>query len=157
MTDAQFVALIDQHQAIIHKISHLYRDSREDREDLFQEIVLQLWRSVHSFRGEAKFSTWMYRVALTTAISSLRKKRPQLVYPAELPDPKEPLAEKDEQQERLLEALKQLNDAEKALITLYLDDFSYAEMAAITGISENNVGVKLKRIKTKIQQLLNKQ
>ncbi|WP_276484331.1 RNA polymerase sigma factor [Paraflavitalea pollutisoli] len=156
MTDAQFVALIDEHQAIIHKISRLYRDSREDREDLFQEIVLQLWRSIGSFRGEAKFSTWMYRVALTTAISSLRKKKPQLVYPAELPDRKEPVADGHEQQEQLMRALRQLSDAEKALITLYLEDISYAEMAAITGISENYVGVKLKRIKTKIQQLLNK-
>ena len=154
MDESQFLQLIGQHQGIIHKICRLYRDSPEDREDLFQEIVFQLWRSLSTFEGKSQFSSWMYKIALNTAIASFRRKKPDITYTNNLPD--QPLVHCDpgEQHERLLEALKQLNDADKALMTLYLDDLSYREMAEITGMSENNVGVKLNRIKNKIQQLL---
>jgi RNA polymerase sigma factor (sigma-70 family) len=153
MNETQFIQLIDRHQGIIHKICRLYRDSPEDREDLFQEIVFQLWKSVPTFNNEATFSTWMYRVALSTAIVTFRKKKPQIIYTPVLPDKPETLPE-HEQTEQLFAALKKLDDDEKALITLYLEDLSYKEIAAITGITENNVGVKLNRIKNKIQQLL---
>lgn len=154
MDESQFLQLIGQHQGIIHKICRLYRDSPEDREDLFQEIVFQLWRSITTFEGKSQFSSWMYKIALNTAIASFRRKKPDITYTSNLPD--QPLVQYDpgDQHERLLEALKQLNDADKALMALYLDDLSYREMAEITGISENNVGVKLNRIKSKIQQLL---
>jgi len=98
----------------------------------------------------------MYRIALNTTILPFRKKRPDIRYTDQLPDHPEEPHESDEQQEQLLHALKQLNDADKALITLYLEDLSYKEIAEITGITENNVGVKLNRIKNKIQQLLKK-
>jgi RNA polymerase sigma factor (sigma-70 family) len=153
MNETQFIQLINRHQGIIHKICRLYRDSPEDREDLFQEIVFQLWKSVSTFNNEATFSTWMYRVALSTAIVGFRKKKPQIIYTPVLPDNPETLQE-HEQTEQLFAALKKLNDDEKALITLYLEELSYKEIAAITGITENNVGVKLNRIKNKIQQLL---
>jgi RNA polymerase sigma-70 factor (ECF subfamily) len=156
MDETQFLQLINTHQGIIHKICRLYRDTPQDREDLFQEIIFQLWRSVPSFEGKAKFSSWMYRIALNTAILPFRKKRPDIRYTGQLPDNPEEPHEPDEQQEQLLHALKQLNDADKALITLYLEDLSYKEIAEITGITENNVGVKLNRIKNKIQQLLKK-
>lgn len=156
MDETQFLQHISAHQAIIHKICRLYRDTPHDREDLFQEIIFQLWRSVPSFQGKAKFSSWMYRIALNTAILPFRKKRPDIRYMDQLPDNPEEHLEPDEQQEQLLHALKQLNDADKALITLYLEDLSYKEIAEITGITENNVGVKLNRIKNKIQQLLKK-
>lgn len=153
MEETQFIQLIDQHQGIIHKICRLYRDVKEDREDLFQEIVFQLWKSLPSFSGKASFSTWMYRVALSTAIVTFRKKKPQIILTPELPD--EPEApQESEQTDQLFAALKKLNDEEKALITLYLEELSYREIAEITGITENNVGVKLNRIKSKIQQLL---
>ncbi|GAA4437368.1 RNA polymerase sigma factor [Ravibacter arvi] len=154
MEEAQFVRLINEHQGIIHKISRLYRDSPEDREDLFQEIVFQLWKSLPSFREKAAFSTWMYRIALSTAISAFRKKRPDIRYTAALPDALEEPPESHDRRERLFGALRKLNDADKALITLYLEDLSYHEIAEISGISENHVGVKLNRIKQKIQQLL---
>ena len=153
MNETQFIQHIDRHQGIIHKICRLYRDSPEDREDLFQEIVFQLWKSIPTFSNEAAFSTWMYRVALSTAIVAFRKKKPQIIYTPVLPDKPETLQEHD-QSEQLFVALKKLNDDEKALITLYLEELSYKEIAAITGITENNVGVKLNRIKNKIQQLL---
>ncbi len=154
MEEAQFIHLINEHQGIIYKICRLYRDSREDREDLFQEIVFQLWKSLPGFRGKAAFSTWLYRIALSTAISAFRKKRPDIRYTTALPDEPEEPDEQHEQRERLFDALRQLNDADKALITLYLENLSYQEIAEISGISENNVGVKLSRIKQKIQQLL---
>lgn len=155
MDQAQFLALITEHQGIILKICRVYRNSKEDREDLFQEIVFQLWKSAPSFEGRAKFSTWMYRIALSTAIASYRKKKPDILYTPMLPHAQEEQQDPGEQRERLFGALTKLNDADKALITLYLEDLSYQEIAAITGLTENNVGVKLNRIKNKIQQLLN--
>lgn len=154
MDEAQFLRLIDQHQGIIHKICRLYRDTREDREDLFQEIVFQLWRSRAGFRGEAQFSTWLYRVALSTAITLYRKRKPSITYTADVPDRQELAQEPDEQREQLFRALKQLGDADKALITLYLEGLTYQEMAAITGLTETNIGTKLNRIKKSIQQLI---
>lgn len=156
MEEIQFLALIAENQAIIHKVCRLYRDSREDREDLFQEITYQLWRALPSFKGEAKVSTWLYRVALNTAIASFRKKKPDVSYSTSLPDlPEETQSEELEiRQERLFAALKQLDDSEKAIVTLYLEELSYQQIAEITGINENYVGVKLNRIKNKIQKLL---
>lgn len=152
MNESQFIQHIGQHQHIIHKICRLYRDSREDREDLFQEIVFQLWKSASTFEGRSKFSTWMYRIALSTAVAGFRKKTPAIVYPETLPEQTEAPDEKQVQSEQLMEAVKKLDDADKALIALYLEDLSYQEIAEITGISENYVGVKLNRIKTKLLQ-----
>jgi RNA polymerase sigma factor (sigma-70 family) len=154
MEEAEFLALVDQYQGIIHKICRLYRDSKEDREDLFQEIVFQLWKYAHTFRGDAKFSSWMYRVALSTAISAFRKKKPAIKYLPVVPDEPYVPQQPDENREELFLALKQLNDADKALITLYLEDLSYQEIAEIVGITESNVGARLNRVRTKIQQLL---
>lgn len=151
MNETEFLALIAQHQGIIAKICRLYRDGKEDREDLFQEIVYQLWKSVPGYSGRAGFSTWLYRVALTTAIAAYRKKQPRIVYTATLPE--HAASAENADQEQLLQALKRLNDGEKALITLYLEDLSYREIAAITGITESNVGVKLNRIKQKLAKI----
>lgn len=157
MDEKMFLALINEHQGIIHKICRLYRDVREDREDLFQEITFQLWRSHQTFKNESKISTWIYRIALNTAIASFRKKKQVIAYSPVLPDlaEEQPDEELAFRQERLFNALKRLNDADKAIITLYLEDLSYQQIAEIIGISENNVGVKLNRIKIKIKNLLN--
>lgn len=154
MDENRFLELINQHQVIIHKICRLYRDLKEDREDLFQEIVFQLWKSASTFNNRSKFSTWMYQVALSTAIAVYRKKKPGIQYHSELPDRAEEQDQENEQHELLLQAIKKLNDGDKALILLYLEDLSYKEIAEITGITENNVGVRLKRIRDKIQQLI---
>jgi len=156
MDEKPFLALIQEHQGIIHKICRLYRDSKEDREDLFQEITYQLWKSFPAFKGEAKISTWMYRIALNTAIASFRKKRLDVEYQPVLPDlPDQEVNEEQAiRQERLFGALKQLNESERAIITLYLDELSYRQIAEIIGINENNVGVKINRIKLKIQKLI---
>lgn len=156
--EKEFLTTIHKYQNIIYKVCKLYRDSKEDQEDLFQETVYQLWKSYPTFKGEAKVSSWIYRVALNTAIAVYRKKNKLSVdYFETFPETIHPTAGQavSENEERLFGALKVLNDAEKAVISLYLEGFTYEEMAAITGISESNVGVRLNRIKNKLKHILN--
>ena len=155
--EKEFVALIHDYQNIIYKICRLYRDNKEDQEDLFQEIVYQLWKSYQGFKGESKVSSWIYRIALNTAIAVYRKSKISVDYYEEFPEHLHLSDEKNisQNEERLFWALRRLNDSEKAVISLYLEDFNYAEIAAITGLSESNVGVRLNRIKNKLKQILN--
>lgn len=136
----------------------MYCDKEECRQDLFQDILLQLWQSFQSFKKQSKFSTWMYRVALNTAISQFRKKKnntenltPDI--PINVPE-EETYKEKEDRRELIHKAIGKLNKAEKAIIILYMDDYGYEEIAEITGISMSNVGVKISRIKTKLQKIL---
>lgn len=152
MDEQTFIRLLDDNRQILHKICRLYRDNREDRQDLYQEIVYQLWRSIPGYLGQAKPSTWIYRVALNTALTAFRKKKPDITYPATLPEYSS--ADPPEHEALLFTALGQLNDAEKALMTLYLEDLSYSDIAAITGMDENHVGVKLYRIRQKLKNIL---
>ena len=156
--EKDFLKHLSQYNAMIHKLCRLYRDSVEDREDLFQEIVFQLWKSYPNYKGDAKINTWMYRIALNTAIASFRKKSTTINYSPELPDfaEEQQSDELELRQERLFAVLKLFDDSEKALIALYFEELSYHEIAEITGINENYVGVKLNRIKAKIKTLLNK-
>ncbi len=158
MSEQQFLSLVKQHQGIVHKICRLYRDSVQDREDLFQEIMFQLWQSFPAFEGRSTISSWMYRIALITALASFRKKSPAISFPERLPEiaAETPDDTEHQQRQQLLFALKQLDDVEKAIMALYLEDMSYAAIAAIIGISENYVGVKINRAKIKIQNSLNK-
>jgi RNA polymerase sigma-70 factor (ECF subfamily) len=154
--EKKFVALIHDYQKIIYKVCGLYRDSKEDREDLFQEIVYQLWKSYPGFKGQSKVSSWIYRISLNTAIAIYRKPKMSVDYYHELPEDIHVADEKkvSENEERLFSSLRKLNDSEKAIISLYLEDFSYQEIAEITGLSESNVGVRLNRIKTKLKEIL---
>lgn len=133
----------------------MYRDHKEDQEDLFQDIVYQLFKAYPKFRNESKVSTWMYRIALNTAIASLRKNRIKLNYPEELPSNITVPERQSENEIRMYEALRKLNSAEKAMITLFLEDYSYKEIGEIVGITENYVGVKMSRIKVKLKSILN--
>lgn len=135
----------------------MYRDSPQDQEDLFQEIVLQLWKAFPKFRAESKVSTWMYRIALNTAIATFRKNTISLSQNDVLPDhmPVSTIQETSENEEKLFEAIRRLNQAERALIALFLEDYSYKEIANLAGITENNVGVKISRIKDKLKIILN--
>lgn len=156
MDQPAFLATIQQHQGILHKLCRLYRDSPEDREDLFQEMIYQLWKSFPSFEGNAKISTWIYRIALNTALAGFRKRSIPVTYTDTFPEI--PAAQENNttlQQDQLFAALKQLSDADKAIIALYLEEMSYQEIAGIIGIDENYVGVKLNRIKTRIKNILN--
>ena len=152
-----FLKDIQHNQNIIYKVCNLYRDRHEDQEDLFQEIVYQLWKAYPGFKGESKLSTWMYRIALNTAIAAYRKPKIDITYPEELPDHVHYSADTNssENEQLLFRALRTLTDAEKAVISLYLEDYSYQEIAAITGLTESNVGVRLNRIKTKLKERLN--
>ncbi|RZJ87115.1 MAG: sigma-70 family RNA polymerase sigma factor [Chryseobacterium sp.] len=156
MSEKDFLRMIQDNQGIIHKICRIYRDSHEDREDLFQEVIFQLWRSYPSFSGGSKSSTWLYRVALNTAMASFRKNRPNVTSAEYLPDVQfeDINTEGNERQEKLFESIKRLSEPDRALIALYLDELSYQEIAGILGISENNVGVKLNRIKIRLQKLI---
>jgi len=155
--EKEFLGLIHENQKIIYKICKLYRDSREDEEDLFQEIVYQLWKSDPGFIRESKVSSWIYRIALNTAIATYRKSKISIDYYEEFPEHIHPSYEKtiSENEERLFWALRKLNDSEKAVISLYLEDFNYKEIAEITGLSDSNVGVRLNRIKNKLKEILN--
>jgi len=156
--EEKFLKILNENRNILHKISRLYRDSNEDQQDLFQEIVYQLWKSFPGFRQEAKVSTWIYRIALNTAIVAYRKPKIFYDHSGEIPEKfqMEKLTHISENEERMFAALKKLNDAEKAIISLFLEDYSYHEIAGITGITENYVGVKMSRIKEKLKLILNK-
>ena len=156
----RFLHIISEHQGIIHKVCRIYRDTAEDREDLFQEIVYQLWKAFPSFKEEAKPSTWMYKIALSTAVARYRKQH-RITHQQKVSMEKASYVvegveeETSEQKDKLYRAIGTLSQAEKAIITLYLDDYNYAEMAEIIGISENYIGVKLNRIKEKLKKLVN--
>jgi RNA polymerase sigma-70 factor (ECF subfamily) len=155
MSEIEFVQLLFKNQGIIGKVCSIYCNQQEDYEDLFQEITYHAWKGYPNFKGEAKFSTWLYRVALNTAISSFRKRKPAVDLVSVLPNQiAEQATEINDRKQQLLWAIKQLNEAESAIIALYLEDMSYQEIAEVIGISENNVGVKINRIKTKLQKIL---
>lgn len=155
-----FVALLEEHQNIVHKVCRLYTSHREAHNDLFQEITIQLWKAYPKFRGDAKFSTWMYRVGLNTAITLYRKsKRTINTYELETYQFKLSAEEYDDTEEQqlilLYDAVRQLNDIEKALVFLYLEDKDYREISETLGISEVNARVKMNRIKNKLRTILN--
>jgi RNA polymerase sigma-70 factor (ECF subfamily) len=154
----EFIRLVDEHRGMLYKVCRLYCFTEVDRQDLFQEIVIQLWRSWPAFRREAKFSTWLYRIALNTAISGLRRQH-RLITPTDpeqLPTELQDIqysADKEEQLQLLYAAIDRLTEVEKALTMLYLEDRSYQEMEEILGISQNNLRVKMNRIKDKLRKI----
>ena len=156
MTQEEFVRQVQTNQGIIQKICRLYGQTQPDREDLFQEVVVQLWKALPKFRGESKFSTWMYRVALNTAISDFRKRKRSLpVSETEAVEITSELNEdhKEEKLNSLYAAISRLPEIDKAIVMLYLEDRSYEEMEEILGINTNNLRVKMNRIKEKLRQL----
>jgi RNA polymerase sigma factor (sigma-70 family) len=157
--DEKFIDLLNNHRGLIYKVCSLYCRDKDDREDLFQEIVLQIWKSFKSFRGESAISTWMYRIALNTAITHLRKEKRSVndttsLQGIEIPDLNES-DEKEAQLTQLFTAIEKLDKLEKSIVLLYLDGKSYDEISEITGLSKSHVGVKLNRIKTKLSGTLN--
>jgi RNA polymerase sigma-70 factor (ECF subfamily) len=159
----EFIGRVMESQGILHKICHLYCDIDEQRKDLSQETLIQLWKSYPSFRGDAKFSSWMYQVAFNVAILHLRKakKRPDNIqFTKELKEIVDSPSDRETQDEntRLLNfAIKQLNDIESAIIMLHLEEKSNEEIPQIIGITQNHVRVKMNRIKTKLKKILNPQ
>lgn len=157
--EKEFLHIIAENQGIIHKVCSIYCDLEEDRRDLFQEILAQLWKSYPSFRNESKFSTWMYRVALNTAITSFKKEKRQPdktgILNKNLQVAEELYDSHTEEQIRLLnKAVAKLTGVEKSIILLFLEDKKYEEIAEITGITQNYVRVKMNRIKKKLKLLM---
>ncbi len=150
----EFVSIIRQNQALIYKVTRVYGHTREDQQDLYQEIVYQLWKSFGSFRNESMISTWIYRVALNTSIAHLnRQKNRGHHLPAEewlLNEAEKRDTVMDERSEILFTLIKKLNDIEKGIVLLHLEGKSYAEIAAITGFTVTNIGTRLGRIKQKL-------
>jgi RNA polymerase sigma-70 factor (ECF subfamily) len=161
--ESLFTRCVVEHGGIIVKVARAYTLTPEDSQDLVQEILLQAWRSMPNFRRECAASTWLYRVALNTALGWVRKERrrrasrePIFAVDSVLasgPDGPQLAAER-EAVERLYAAIRQLPKTDAALVLLYLDDFTYRQMADVLGISETNVGVKLNRAKKALAQLL---
>ena len=152
--------MVYNHMDIIYKICSLYA-AEEDREDLKQEIIFQLWKSFPSFREDSKVQTWMYKVALNTALIGLRKKN--RVEHVELLDNHSEIVDVNEEQEierkinELYSAIQQLNQVEKAVIFLYLEKCAYREIADIIGLTDKNVSVILVRSKKKLRTILGQQ
>lgn len=158
--EEQFVEQLETNQNLIHKVCRLYTHDVDAHNDLFQEISIQLWKSYKNFRGDSKFSTWMYRVALNTAITLYRKsKRSIQTQEFDTVQFKIKASEYDDTEEQQLnkmyKAIRALNDIEKALVFLYLEDKSYKEISDTMGITEVNARVKMNRVKTKLRTILN--
>ncbi len=145
---------IHQNQALIHRVCAIYRDSKEDKEDLFQEITYQLFKSYKSFQRKSKITTWMYRISLNTAMASFRKPQIRLEAVKKIPENSSEETETSIHKEKLLLAIRKLNDSEKAIISLYLEDLNNSEIAVIIGTSKNNIAVRLNRIKNKLKTIL---
>jgi len=150
--DRIFADWLASHKGILFKVVHAYAFEHADRQDLFQEIVIQIWHSVDAFRGDSSVPTWMYRVALNTAIAWTRKenrhqrgKQPLEIVAGLLTTSSEA---RDPRVEWLYQQIAQLTDVDRSVALLLLDGFSYKEIAAIVGITESNVGVKINRIKS---------
>ena len=154
----EFLSRLQEQQLIIYKICNSYCKNENDRADLAQEITYQLWRSYSHFKGDVKFSTWMYRVALNVAITFYRKTKTseaviQLTEPATDPeDKKEDGSELEKNINTLQQFINELKELDKALMILYLEEKSYAEIAEILGITETNVATRISRAKDKLKQ-----
>lgn len=155
----EFIKDIKENEGIIYKVSRLYTNTAEDQKDLFQEIVYQLWKSHGSFKENSKISTWIYRVALNTAISNLKKeKRKETRVTLDnflLNHPYEIDTETEERIALLYAHIKKLSIVERGIILLHLEGKNYDEIAAITGFTKTNVGTRLGRIKQKLKSQIN--
>lgn len=150
-----FLDTIKENEGAILKLVRIYADEYDERKDLYQEIVYQLWKSFHSFQGKSKISTWIYKVALNTSLAHihLKKKRSNTV---SIQDTKLQFEEKHDTQleekiNEMYSQIRQLNDIDRAIIFLFLEDKSYDEIADITGFSTTNIGTRLSRIKLKLK------
>jgi RNA polymerase sigma-70 factor, ECF subfamily len=152
-----FLELVEDHKKLIYKVSHMYCDAIIDKRDLFQEIIVNLWKAYPNFRGDSKVSTWIYKIAINTAISWLRdyiKDHNHVEYMNEIPQIQDDDSAFDDLYEQLYWAIWTLGKIDKALILLQLDGYSYEEISEIVGISKTNVATKINRIKVRLKQQL---
>lgn len=160
----EFQHIIDQHYGILYKIGRAYTQDQADFEDLYQEMLIQLWQSYPRFQGNSKLSTFIYRVALNTALTHQRKAKRRVDQPGleeqlyRMPDPSQGETEAYRQREErinlLYESINEMKKEDRAVILLHLEGNSYEEMAEILGITVNNIGVRLLRVKQRLQKRL---
>lgn len=159
--EEEFVRVIKQHEGVIFKITTMYTDNRADQQDLYQDVVYQLWKSFDSFRAESKISTWMYRIALNTALTRLRKSKRMghsvsidqvIMRQTDNYD-----SEFEEKLKVLYAHIKELNALEKGVMLLLLEGKKYEEISEITGLSPGNVGTRISRIKQKLRKQIVKE
>ena len=156
--EKEFIELIKNHDGILRKICNIYFFRNPYKEDYYQEILIRLWKSFPSYKNQSAFSTWLYRVALNTSIDIIRKQNLKPKH-TELSKIEYNIAEHDhniesDKKEKLYKAIDYLSDVEKSIIILYLEDYSYKEIAEIIGLSESNIGVKINRIKSQLIKIL---
>ncbi len=144
----QYIGLIRQHEGILHKVIGLYVDDSEDKKDLYQEVLLQGWKSFGSFKGDAIFSTWLYKVCLNTVLTFKRREYKFKEVIAEIDVPTE--TKKDDNSELLYYLIKQMPEVDRMLMILHLDGYKNIEIADITGTTQNYVNVKIHRLKNQL-------
>jgi RNA polymerase sigma-70 factor (ECF subfamily) len=153
--EKQFLEDIMKSRGIIVRICLIYRKDQVDRDDLYQEIIINAWNSYPSFKGLSKFSTWLYKVSLNTALSENRKNKFfGLLTNLDIIDNRASIDNHDEDTEALYHAIEQLDPLEKSIALMYLDDLPYKEISKVTGLTESNIGVRLNRLKSKIKSIL---
>jgi RNA polymerase sigma-70 factor (ECF subfamily) len=155
-----FESWIAAHKAILFKVARVYGATHSDREDLFQEIALQVWHSVEAYRGDCTVATWIYRVALNTALAWRRKERRHTRGRQDIEAATGLLiapADRDPRLEWIYQRIAELDEANRSLALLMLDGFSYREMSQILGIGESNVGMRINRIKAALAAQLAKE
>lgn len=146
----KYVKLIQENEGIIHKVIGLHIDESEDKKDLFQEILLQAWKSFPKFKGASSFSTWLYRVALNTVFTYKKTKKRTIVTDNEILPDVNTVEIKEEPHELLYQLIRQLDEVDRTIMTLHLDSYKNKEIAEILGMKVNHVNVKLHRLKTQI-------
>ena len=150
-----FIEVISKNEKIILKITSFYTDNKQDAEDLYQETVLNLWKAFKNFKNQSKISTWIYRIALNTAVTQIRKNKKQLKQTTLNEQIQEINIEKHNNLlYKLHKQIRKLNELEKALILLYLENKNYETISEITGLSETNVATRISRIKQKLKNNL---
>lgn len=154
--EQEFISTVQQNKQIIYKVCYMYASNSYELNDLYQEVVINLWRGFSNFRGDSSISSWIYRIGLNTCISYYRKSssRPKTVALVDNLEVYEDTA-KTAQLKELYRLINMLNKLERALILLWLDDKTYDEIAEIMGLNRNTIASKLKRIKTKIVEMAN--
>ncbi len=151
----EFLKILSAYQIIIHKVNQIYFKSQMDKDDNFQEVVYQLWRTFPLLQNKSKPASWFYSVAINTSISKIRKDS-RLKYCDKLPDTEETnpdeLLERNENYQRLINALHELNEIDRSIMLLYMEGYSYDEIAEIVGTSNSNIGIKIHRLKNQLQK-----
>jgi RNA polymerase sigma-70 factor (ECF subfamily) len=156
----EFLDILSSYQGILHKVTLVYFREKAEREDMFQEILYQLWKSYPKLKKRESIGSWIYKVAINTSLSQINKNK-EIEFRGKLPDLStsggiEAELIKNEETRLLIEAIHQLNDIDKTVMLLYLDEKSYDEIAEITGLSISNVGVKINRAKKTLYHHLTK-